>query len=345
MYISNYFVFSTGKCYKAVMIHRFSVSNYYSINEEVVLDLRIPGTAPDLPRFRRSEAKPDIRLPAVAVLMGPNGSGKTTLLRALSTVSRVIGSTDERLLVTILPFLVGDALDKPTMFCVDFEAALLEGNKDRELFRYEISIKHGAQGNLSASTIGYEALSHFPRGRKRRLFERGEPGTPVYVSDEFGIKPTDDRLKAVRQNASVIATLAFLNVPLAMKIKDEITEFLLVSNIMIEDDQGWEYRTQTVVNTMEQDPKFKEWVKRMIQCSDLAIQDIGIASVENGSNKILFKHHGLDVDIPLHRESYGTKRFFHLLLPIYHALDRGLPAVLDEVDGDLHVDIVGEILQ
>ena len=65
------------------MIHYFSVSNYYSIRKEVVLDFRIPKTAPDLPHFRKSLVNPDIRLPSVIVLTGPNGSGKTTLLRAL----------------------------------------------------------------------------------------------------------------------------------------------------------------------------------------------------------------------------------------------------------------------
>ena len=41
----------------ALTIHELSVSNYRSIYEEVVLDLRIPGTAPDLPRFRPCQAK------------------------------------------------------------------------------------------------------------------------------------------------------------------------------------------------------------------------------------------------------------------------------------------------
>ena len=225
-------MFSTEKCYKADMIHRFSVSNYYSINEEVVLDLRIPGTAPDLPRFRRSEAKPDIRLPAVAVLMGPNGSGKTTLLRALNTVAQIIVATDGRLLATILPFSAGRFSAQATMFCVDFEAALLEEDTDhRELFRYEISIRRDARGSPPVNAICYEALSHFPKGRKRRLFERGGHGKSIYVSDEFEIKPTDDRLKAVHPGVSVIAMLAFLNVSLATRINREVAEFLLVSNI------------------------------------------------------------------------------------------------------------------
>ena len=88
------------------MIHRLSVSNYHSVREEVVLDLRIPGTAPDLPCFRRSAARPDVRLPAVAVLMGPNGSGKTTLLRALVIAADIASTaplTEPRELVPSFP--------------------------------------------------------------------------------------------------------------------------------------------------------------------------------------------------------------------------------------------------
>ena len=87
------------------MIHRFAASNYHSIREEVVLDLRIPGTAPDLPRFRPSRAKRDVRLPTVAVLMGPIGSGKTTLLRALmARVACLPFSSEEDTPLAILPF-------------------------------------------------------------------------------------------------------------------------------------------------------------------------------------------------------------------------------------------------
>ena len=60
--------------------------------------------------------------------------------------------------------------------------------------------------------------------------------------------------------------------------------------------------------------------------------------------EVFFDHRGLDRPIPLPFESNGTKRLFHLLPQLYIALNDGIPAVLDEVDGDLHVDIAGEIL-
>ena len=98
LFFDYYIAISTKNCYYCNMIHKFSISNFHSVREEVVLDLRIPGTAPDLPRFRYSTAKPDIRLPSVVVLIGPNGSGKTTLLSALiatATIASFASSTEE----------------------------------------------------------------------------------------------------------------------------------------------------------------------------------------------------------------------------------------------------------
>ena len=116
------------------MIVSFSVENYHSIREEVVLDLRIPGTAPDLPRFRRSAAKPEIRLPSVVVLIGPNGSGKTTLLSALNATTRIASSalpTEENNPINaFIPFLSPETREKPTRFSVEFEADWLAPGED-----------------------------------------------------------------------------------------------------------------------------------------------------------------------------------------------------------------------
>ena len=80
-----------------------------------------------------------------------------------------------------------------------------------------------------------------------------------------------------------------------------------------------------------------------VQSSDLGIRDIRI-SEQADKKEVFFDHRGLDRPIPLPYESSGTKRLFHLLPQLYLALSDGIPAVLDEVDGDLHVDIAGEML-
>lgn len=325
------------------MIHEFSVSNYGSIRDTATVDLRIAGTAPDLARFRRSAAKPDVRLPAVVVLVGPNASGKSTLLRALVDLLRIASRLDDS--VTLVPFLSEDTRRQDTQFLLEGEWDVLPGGSP-SLFRYEFTL--GRRGDTDETTdlfVRHEALFQFPKGRRRRLFERWDDGTPVYVSPEFEIKPRDDRLKAVRPGASVIATLAWLNVPLAVQIADKLRSWLVATNISGPDTL--EARTSTVVDWLERHPESRRWVAAQIKSSDLGIADLELfdSRLAGFGKYVRFTHDGLTDPVLLDYESAGTRRLFHLLPSIKLALDRTGLAILDEIDGDLHVDIVDELLR
>ena len=332
------------------MIHQFSVSNYRSVREEVVLDLRIPGTAPDLPRFRHSKARPDVRLPTVAVLMGPNGSGKTTLLKALIATARIAACpppSDENNWLDASPFATQQTLNEPTRFRLEIEADWLSPAEAPELFRYELAVSRGGPGT---HVFRYEALSHFPNARPRRLLRRGEPGEPIYVSreisDALGIRSKNGRLKAIRDDASLLATLALLNVPLATRCTQSLMGLQASANLMYH--ERWAFPTETVVDMFERNEAVRTWIERRISSSDLGIRGVDIHDVnapgDPAGKAASFVHHGLDAPVPLYFESNGTQRLFHLLPQLHFALDRGRPAVLDEIDGDLHVDIVGEML-
>ena len=121
------------------MIHRVSASNYFSIRDEAVLDLRIPKTAPDLPRFRQSQARPDIRLPSVAVLMGPNGSGKTPQRAECVRLRRPLfplpPPVDDERLTQFQPFRATRPSLDPTRIRIDLEADWLSPGSAAELFR------------------------------------------------------------------------------------------------------------------------------------------------------------------------------------------------------------------
>ena len=324
------------------MIHLFSASNYYSIGEDAVLDLRIPETAPDLSHFRRSAAKPEIRLPSVVALMGPNGSGKTTLLRALVDVVRFVSTpwtADQSPITIFTPFCSTKFANEPTRFCVEFETDWLVPGSAAELFRYELSMDQ----SKVKPTVLEETLSHFPKGRPRRLFTRNAPNNPIFVSNKFGITPKDDRLKAIRPDSSIISTLALFNVPLAVRIVESLRLFLLATNLMYL--SNWIPSTKDVVSTLEKDIDIKNWVEQELQRSDLAIQKMHLKKTAKKDPSVTFSHRGLSVPIPLIFESGGTKRLFHILPQIHLALTTGGTAVLDEIDNDLHVDIVTEIFR
>ena len=327
----------------ALMIHELSVSNYRSIYEEVVLDLRIPGTAPDLPRFRPCQAKIAVRLPTVAVIMGPNGSGKTALLRALLDLTRIAFGPDlaasQARIKRVLPFWSDKAANEPTRFRLELDADWLQLGGARDLFRYELSIGHVPSERQPV--ILREALFHFPKGRPKRLFERGAPGETIYTSPEFGLKPKDARLDAVRKDTSVITAFAALNVPLALRI----VEAQRGDSLPIDDsnEDTWQPDTEQVLDFFERNSKAKSWMKQQMQRSDLAIHDVIIRS-DGGEMEAFFRHHGLDREVPLMSESTGTFCLFHALPQLHTTLEAGGLLVLDDVDGSLHVDIVSEII-
>lgn len=324
------------------MIHEFSVSNYGSIRETVTLDLRIPGTAPDLACFRRSIASPDVRLPAVAVLMGPNGSGKTTLLRALVVLGRVVSSPTET--VHLPPFLSDQTIREPTVFSLEGEADFLAPGEGPQRFRYELTIERREMdgGTGAFLFVNHEALVHFPRGRRRRLFERGPPGTSVYVSREFGLSARDDRLKGFEPDRSAIATLALVNVPVAKRFTTFLSNSLIgASNIAGNDT--FTPDTSTGISWLEASSDARRWAETQIQRSDLGIENMEIADGVGG-RYIRFNHSGLDTPVVLGNESTGTRHLVHLLPLVRYALDVTGMAILDEIDGALHVDMLGEIL-
>ena len=325
------------------MIHTFSVSNYGSIREEVTLDLRIPGTAPDLACFRPSAVKPGLRLPTVAVLMGPNGSGKTTLLGALLELGRIASNPTESV-PPQLPFLSNETLWKPTRFSLEGEADFVAPGEIPQRFRYELMIGRRPidDGTVQEHFISHEALVHFPKGRRRRLLERQQPEGRTYVSRDLGLSARDERLKAIGPDRSAIATLALLNVPLAARFARWWKERVwLTTNIAGRDTQVID--TSVVVGWLEARQEHRNWIERQIQRGDLGIQQMEIIDGPEGK-QIQFSHSGLDGPIPLRFQSKGTRGLLHLLPHVKVALDGAGLAVLDEIDGTLHVDMLWEIL-
>ena len=329
------------------MIHELAVSNFLSIREECVLDLGIPGTAPDLGCFRPSAARPSRRLPSTVVLMGPNGSGKTTLLMALVRLLQIAAARlgNSAAIQQVLPFMCDDSMGVPTRFSLALEEDWLAPEEPAQLFRYELEVDHGVGDDFDRLagrqvSIRSEKLYHFPKGRPRRLLDRGAKTRPIHVGPEFGLKPQDDRLKAVRADASAISTLSEFNVALAGRIAERFKTYLHMTNL---DDRG-ELDVAALHGMAEVAPRLVERVGRDIQLADLGIRSMETRDGAPGAT-FWFAHEGVDRSIPLGLESHGTQNLFHRLPQINLALDAGGLAVFDDVDAALHVDIASELLR
>ena len=239
-----------------------------------------PAQRPTCRVFDVAKRTPLSGFPTVAVIMGPNGSGKTTLLRALLDLTRIAFGPDlsasQAAIGRVLPFWSNKAANEPTRFRLEFDADWLQLGGARELFRYELSI--GRVTSERHPFILREALFHFPKGRPKRLFERGAPGEAIYASSEFGLKPKDARSRCGPERYLCYSTaFAALNVPLAMHI---VTEALgdrppyrrtsCMMRIL-----GSRRPTETVVSFYERNEQGEKLDEmQQMQRSDLAIHDV-----------------------------------------------------------------------
>ncbi len=327
------------------MIHRFCISNFQSIREAVELDLRIPGTTPEKPCFRRSHSRPEIRLPSVVALVGPNGSGKTALLRAIgATIHFVATSFDNARSGDIpyfLPFLASTTRTAPTRVEVEFDARWLDhgSGEAASLYRYTLELVREDPRSIIPTAVNYEALHYFPRGRPRRIMERRR-GEPVYIAKAMKVRPRDDRLTSIPPNASVIATLARMGVESFAEMAEDFGNV----RVIIDGPDSWMPDIDTVTHVYRDHQTLVDQISDKLQRFDLGIENMQLERLPEGKWLLAFKHHGLDTDVFLPNESAGTQHLVRELPVLRFVLDTGHLAVMDALDADFHTDLAIEIL-
>ena len=329
------------------MIHRFRINNFQSIREDVELDFRIPKTTPEMPCFRKSRSRPEVRLPSAVVLVGPNGSGKSTLLSAIvETIHFVAYSYGNRSgsIPGFLPFLSSETLASSTRIEMDFDAfwPLSGENSSDVLLRYTLELERN-ETNLFASRVGHEALYSFPKGRPRRLLER-EKGQPIYVTKEVGLRPRDDRLSpsSVPDNASAISSLARVGVDSFKQILHGIETTL--TNIGSASSDLGKPDAKDLARFYHKHEGLIEKTLKQLRRFDLGIKDMNLQSTGDGEWLLTFDHHGLSAPVSFPKESAGTRHLVHTFPSLNYALETGQIAIMDALDSDFHTELSAEII-
>ncbi|MDZ3836805.1 MAG: AAA family ATPase [Rhodospirillales bacterium] len=317
------------------MIHRVEIENYGSIRERQVIDLRIPATAPDLERFARPMGDESVRLPTVVAFFGPNASGKSTVLRAMANVLEFAASSVYQQPPPILffqPFRMTSWRSRPTAVLADFDGSWI--GEGMHVYRYQLRIGHGS--TPAGSRVEHESLWIKDGLRFRFLFKRDEQ--TIRCAKELQLTPSDERLKAVRQDASVISTMALLNHNFFRAIQDRFANTLrYIAGYHAAPDPS------AVLSFFKSN---KDALEDLIL--KLSRLDIGLKSVELEDTPrglvAAFTHDGLDGTVGLSEESNGTQSFMMKFPSFWLSLAKGLPALIDEFDIDLHPMLLSEML-
>lgn len=329
------------------MIRSFTVENFCSFRHPTPVSLVVGKNAPENTTFHDSLV-PEERLSTVIGVFGPNASGKTNLLKSLSFISWFLlhsyeAGPDEPIPVDGFRPL---GPDEPTRVQLEYEA---EGT----LFRYK--------AELTSTAVLSETLSRRGEtGRFSAVLQRQSGGPSekpaITIHGDLGI-PKDVLLNTLRPNASIVSTALQTG---NESLKRWVHAISGVSNVHRFGRASHFTESQLLRSAMQLFHREKALFDQM---HDLVLRgDLGIKQLDITEETVIDQDKGEmrkelvamvthtagelpDFSLPLLLESSGTKRLFILLSWLLPALRDGRPAIIDELESDLHPHMLPWILR
>jgi len=323
------------------MIHSFSCKNFYSFGESGEVSFVVNDNAPQNNGY--FIATSGSRLSKVEAIIGPNASGKTNLLKVLPFLKwLIIDSFNMKPEdpIAVQPFAFSDENAQPTELSVVFE---IDGKE------YNYSFVLNKQKILSEEL----AVTNFVNEKKgsKKLFTRTWNSTENrynFEGENFELPKGFDNL--LRLNASVIGTAARLN----HKEGQDIAKFwqTLETNTTESGSMRDPLSQNTIPHWFEvlmyysENETLKKEAEKLLSRFDLGLNGINIDKKQGANGMTTIEVQGLHEfneqkkQLPIQYESAGTKQLFILLKTILQVLERGGIAVLDEIDINLHPEIV-----
>lgn len=328
------------------MIHRLEIENFHSIRERQVIDLRVADNAPeDGARLAPLWPGASERAPKVVTLFGPNASGKSNVLRALSFIAWFVRDSFQLppdRPVPVMRFLSDEAEAEPVRLAVHFAGPAdpaADAAPGAPLCRYAYDVAF--DGDPGQLLVVREVLRYWPppAGRPVKLFDRGPDGS-VKAAQAFGLGGYRQALgKILRQNASVVSTLAQVGHPGASRLRDAAGH--VVSNIPAD---ARPFSDDVIARHYAANPPLVQELNRQISRIDLGIRAMSVQQGPQGP-VALFEHEGLKEPVVFALESHGTRRFVGVLPYLQQALSTGGIAVIDELDLAIHPLVLPELLR
>lgn len=332
------------------MLYRLEVENFFSIRDTQVLDLSVDGKVPDPEgRYAPIFEGADVRAPKVVALYGANASGKTTLLRALEFVVTMIRDSVARTesgFAGIERFNDFESSNRPIRFAIElggimnltpeimqraFDGEIVEQGTYR--YELEIELKEGI-----AVRIASEALRQKPEGKGKwqRVFER-DAMSKVKDSKSFSLSGFQHLVKTLAGNHTVLSSFAKFQHPTAQLLVEEARKaFFLIEPVH-------SFADRDVIDYLKNQPGVVSRLTDELTRIDVGVEGMRFRQTDNGP-LLLFKHAGLDVEMPWLMESHGTRAFIKMFPFIMSALDTGGIAAIDEMDAAIHPNMLPQLV-
>ncbi len=328
------------------MLIQFSVKNYKCFKEEVKLSMIASNYDKDthwesnicpVPMFH-------LHLLKSAVIYGANASGKSKLLEALAFMKEWIynsskeSQVNEPVPVEVFKFS-SETEQEPSMFEIIFIY-------QNQLFRYGFeATKQGIQA---------EWLYHRPKTKEIEIFYRDKSQFEVHKN--FRDLASLVKNNMVRHNALMLSVAAQFNNALAKDV------FAWFDQLFILIDKNYNKYFHYTVTKLFDDAEYLN-IMELIKKADIGIDDIKFLKQSTSKTK----QQDLDLEayttIAFHKkynelkeqigteylimdkeESFGTVKYFMILGFLLEALKKGKICIIDELDAELHSNLVVSII-
>ncbi|MBC7303877.1 MAG: AAA family ATPase [Nocardia sp.] len=335
------------------MLIRFEVENFRSIHEPAELSM----VAVDDRAEARAFPKFGASLVPVAGVFGPNASGKSNVLAALawlrSAVQNSLRMWDDE--IPVEPFAFGDAHGRDSSFVLELEI-------DGVRFEYLLDV--------GRHRVSYEALFHYPEGRRRRIFEREEneltlqrglgavSGTRALLTDRSLALSIMRRFDEPTTSAfsRAVLRMSALGKPLDRSRRYPVTR--IQSTLQLFDVPDGDDPQLFQVEEPDDEPEWRstrQEAMALLRLADLGVADVLIEEtrIESGRGEPVLRRtpkliHTADADrLPFEYrdESAGTQTWFELIGPVLIALRHGGIVLFDELDASLHPTLTAQLIK
>lgn len=331
------------------MVLEIRLENFFSINEEVVLDMRAARiqTKKAMDLEGNTFACNDERMLKSVAIYGANASGKSNIIKAIRACVQMIFEShnyNENTVFGFTPFKFG-GIGKPSRFLVRF---LLDG------IEYEYSF------SMTKLEIITEELYYYPHGRRSLVFARDERKGPD-KKDIYEFRQVISRPMDVATNTSKKTLFVSRASQMDRKIAKEVFQYFMERFIL----NYFGYNSYSIETLLNQN---KDSLLKVLNVADSDIIDIQsqrelkpltMATYDLQNNQIVSRDeiqkmqlkittfHRNNPEIPFDfatEESQGTQALFYMMLTIMNIIKENKVLLIDEIDTSLHNKLVEYII-
>lgn len=331
------------------MVLQIRLSNFFSINEEVILDMQAASlqTKESKDLLGNTFVCNDERLLKTVAIYGANASGKSNVIKAIRACVQMIFEShnyNENTIFAFTPFKFG-GIGKPSKFYIRF---LIEG------VEYEYSF------TLTNTEIITEELYYYPLGRKKLVFARDERKGPD-KKDIYEFRSAIRRPMDVAGNTSKKTLFVSRASQMDRDVAKDVFRYFNERFIL----NYFGYNSYSIESLLNEN---KDMILKVLKAADSDIIDIRsqhelrsltTAVFDPLSNQLLSKDdiqkpqlkittfHRNNPEVPFDfysEESSGTQEFFHMMLTILNIIKGNKVLLIDEISMGLHVNLVEYIL-